>query len=191
MSSKKTNEITTLRIIGGKLRSQKIIVPLQPGLRPTHDRVRETLFNWLQTVVYDAVCLDAFSGSGALAFEAISRGASKVVLVESDREQARGLQSNASNLKINNQAHVLNSSWPNVGLSGYKFNLVFLDPPFNSGLIDSTWRQLVAENVLVPQCWVYVEYAVGENINVPEGFSCHRSKKTKQVVYELYCNSAQ
>lgn len=186
MSSPKKNETTSLRVIGGRFRSQKITVPVQPGLRPTHDRVRETLFNWLQPMVWNSSCLDAFSGSGALAFEAVSRGSSQAVLVEQDAVQAKALQKNAENLKIENQVDVINSAWPNIKLTGKTFNLVFLDPPFNSGLIYPTWLQLIDSDVLADECWVYVEYGVDESIAIPEGFECYRSKKTKQVVYELY-----
>ena len=89
MTSSNKAEKTELRIVGGSLRGRKIEVPVRPGLRPTHDRVRETLFNWLQSVIVDANCLDAFAGSGALSFEALSRGAKHSVLVENDRVQAK------------------------------------------------------------------------------------------------------
>lgn len=181
--SKKTN--TALRIIGGKLRGRKLSVPVRPGLRPTHDHVRETLFNWLQPVVVDSRCLDAFAGSGALGFEALSRGAASTVLVENDREQAQAIDKNSQALELEN-AHVIQSMWPGVKLPSGQFDIVFLDPPFNSGLIDVVWNELISQNSLAKNCWVYVEHATDETPIIPTGFSCHREKRTKQVVYGTY-----
>lgn len=185
MPSKLKIKKTALRIIGGKWRGRKLTVPVRPSLRPTHDRVRETLFNWLQPVVADSCCLDAFAGSGALGFEALSRGAAQVLFVESDEIQAQAIETNAQELDFTNW-QVITSAWPEVKLPNKKFNLVFLDPPFQSGLIDVVWHELVSKQWLTDDAWVYTEHAVDEKPAVPKGFRCHREKRTKQVVYALF-----
>ena len=189
MPSHKKNETTELRIIGGTLRGRKLIVPVCVGLRPTHDRVRETLFNWLQSVVTDCCCLDAFAGSGALGFEAIARGASSCFFVESGREQARALEKNAQRFEVSDQVQVRHGAWPALKLPPKKFDLVFLDPPFNSGLIDVVWNELLTQGYLAKECYVYIEHSVNEEPVIPAGFSCYKNKRTKQVVYALYKHS--
>jgi 16S rRNA (guanine966-N2)-methyltransferase len=179
---------TTLRIIGGRLRGRQLVVPVRPGLRPTHDRIRETLFNWLKPMILDSFCLDAFAGSGALGFEALSRGAQHVVFVENDRDQAKGIEKNAKLLELNNH-QVIQSTWPGVRLLAGRFDLVFLDPPFHSGLIDVVWNELIHEDQLSPHCWIYIEHGVNEQPVIPNHFICHRQKRTKQVVCGLYTRS--
>ena len=185
MPSHKKNETTELRIIGGCLRGRKLIVPLQTGLRPTHDRVRETLFNWLQPLVTDSCCLDAFAGSGALGFEAVSRGASSCFFVESGRDQAKSLDKNAQIFGVSDQVEIRYGAWPALKLPPKKFNIVFLDPPFNSGLIDVVWNELLTQGYLADECYVYVEHSVEEEPIIPVGFTCYKSKRTKKVVYTL------
>lgn len=188
MPSKKPSETTQLRIIGGEHRGRKITVPVCEQLRPTHDRVRETVFNWLQPVISGSYCLDAFAGSGALGFEALSRGAKRAVFVESNATQARAIESNRGQLGFTDSASVVCTSWPGVPLSD-QFDIVFLDPPFDSDLIGPVWQTLIDQNALTENCWVYIEHGIDKKPTIPTGFSCHRSKQTKQVVYALYCRS--
>jgi 16S rRNA (guanine966-N2)-methyltransferase len=185
MPSKPPTKNTALRIIGGKWRGRKLTIPVRPGLRPTHDRVRETLFNWLQPVITDSRCLDAFAGSGALGFEALSRGAAQAIFVENDRMQAQAIEKNATELQ-SIHAHVIQSTWPGVKLSDEKLDVVFLDPPFHSGLIDVVWNELISQQLLTNTAWVYIEHAADEKPTIPDGFHCHREKQTKQVVYGLF-----
>jgi 16S rRNA (guanine966-N2)-methyltransferase len=186
MPSRKKSETTVLRIIGGALRGRKLMIPVCEGLRPTHDRIRETLFNWLQPIVIGSHCLDAFAGSGALGFEAVSRGAASAVFVENDAEQAAALLENAETLKIKNKVEVLQGGWPKQKLPADKFNLVFLDPPFGKGWIEVVWERLLSQTCLTDQCWVYVEHGIEEKPSIPDGFSCYRAKQTKQVAYSLW-----
>src|ERR1700754_5153054 len=118
-----------IRVIGGTLRNSRIEVPDLPGLRPTSDRVRETLFNWLQPVIEGSRCLDLFAGTGALGLEALSRGAASVTFVEREPRLAAALQANLSRLKAGGEVIGDDAARWLKG-SGKPFDLVFLDPPF-------------------------------------------------------------
>lgn len=147
-----------LRIIGGRWRGRKIVVTDRPGLRPTGDRARETLFNWLQDRVPGATALDLFAGTGALGLEAASRGAARVVLVERDAalaaalERARAEWPGADALEIaraDARAWLANADGP--------FDLAFVDPPFDSGLHAPTLEALARPGLLAGDARVYVE----------------------------------
>ena len=152
-----------IRLIGGLWKRSKLQVPLRPGLRPTPDRVRETLFNWLGQDLHGWRCLDAFAGSGALGFEAASRGAAEVWLIESDAGLAAGLKANAQRLQapqINVQAGdalaVMGRATSGV------WDVVFLDPPFDRDSAngsESLFDRALATAVplLRPDGWLYLE----------------------------------
>lgn len=146
-----------LRIIGGDWRSRHIVFDDAPGLRPTPSRVRETLFNWLQSDVFNSRCLDLFAGSGALGFEAASRGAKRVVQVENNPGNCRQLRANAERLAAR-QIELMQ-----MDVLGYlagceqQFDLVFLDPPFGQSLIEPTCRALVEHGVLAAHAKIYIE----------------------------------
>lgn len=151
-----------LRIVGGRWRSRRIRFGDGDGLRPTPDRVRETLFNWLQFEIGGAVCLDAFAGSGALGFEALSRGAGRVVMVERQYAQFQQLQASAQELQAGN-LEILNgdvlsllrqpAEWqPHDGFDG-----VFLDPPFHRDLLPAIGALLHERQLLKRNAFVYVE----------------------------------
>lgn len=151
-----------LRIVGGRWRSRRIRFGEGEGLRPTPDRVRETLFNWLQFEIAGAVCLDAFAGSGALGFEALSRGAAHVVMIEKSRAQylllqeaAQELGANAAQLVTGDALDLLRQrpAWaPTAGFDG-----VFLDPPFHQELLPQVCALLHAQKLLKADAFVYVE----------------------------------
>jgi 16S rRNA (guanine966-N2)-methyltransferase len=145
-----------VRIIAGEWRSRIVTFPAEPGLRPTPDRVRETLFNWLGQDLAGTRCLDLFAGSGALGFEALSRGASEVVMVERSRPVAAALRENAARLDARgfrlvdgDALHFLAA--PDAG----RFDIVFVDPPYRSGLIAEVLPRLAG--VLARGAAVYVE----------------------------------
>ena len=130
--------MSQLRIIAGKFRSRKITFSEEIGLRPTHDRIRETVFNWLGKEVINAVCLDLFAGSGALGFEALSRGAKHTTFVDTNKNNINNLKLNAGNLKLEkNATDFINSDFQKLNLNQLcnKFNIAFLDPPFKQNLI--------------------------------------------------------
>ena len=125
-----------IRIIGGQWRGRKLPVPDSPGLRPTTDRVRETLFNWLAPVIVDAQCLDCFAGSGALGLEALSRYAAGATLIEMDRAVSQQLIKNLATLKAGNARVVNSNAMSFLAQKGTPHNIVFVDPPFRRGLLD-------------------------------------------------------
>ena len=145
-----------VRIVGGRLRRSRIPVASRPGLRPTPDRVRETLFNWLGQDLTGWSVLDAFAGTGALGFEACSRGADPVCMIESDGPQARQLRATAQRLQVP-QVRVERCDaldWMARAAPG-QFDLILLDPPFEANLFESAWR--VAIPLLKPGAWLYLE----------------------------------
>ena len=149
-----------IRIIGGQWRGRKLPVPDSPGLRPTTDRVRETLFNWLAPVMTDAKCLDCFAGSGALGLEALSRYAAGATLLEMDRAVSQQLQKNLATLKAANAKVVNTNTLTFLAQPGTPHNVVFVDPPFRKGLLDETLNLLEIHGWLADEAWVYVESEV-------------------------------
>jgi 16S rRNA (guanine966-N2)-methyltransferase len=175
-----------LRIIGGRWRSRVLRFPDVPGLRPSPDRVRETLFNWLAPVLQGARCLDLFAGSGALGFEAASRGAGRVVMVDCHRAVADWLGEQSRLLKAEG-VEVLQSDALNY-LSGSPepFDIVFLDPPYRKGLIGPCCARLEAHGWLSPDARVYIEAERElDPLPLPESWEVLRSKKAGQVGYYL------
>ena len=146
-----------VRIIAGKWRSRIVKFPAAAALRPTPDRVRETLFNWLGQRLDDLACLDLFAGSGALGFEALSRGAARVVMVERDRSVAAGLRASAKALGAEGLEVVESDALAYLDRLREKFDLVFLDPPYASDLAVRALGKLPAH--LAPGARVYVESA--------------------------------
>lgn len=176
-----------LRIIGGEWRGRKLPVPDLPGLRPTADRNRETLFNWLATEIAGRHCLDLFAGSGALGFEALSRGAATCLFVESAQTAARQLDASIQTLDAGNRARVLcrdalavlRDPWPRPSP-----DLVFLDPPFAGDLLEQ------ALALIQPHCdddtILYLEYAKNQPPAALENWACRRSKDAGNVTYGLF-----
>jgi 16S rRNA (guanine966-N2)-methyltransferase len=170
-----------VRIIGGDLRSRMISFPDVSGLRPTPDRVRETLFNWLGQTLYGRNCLDLFAGSGALGFEAASRGAERVVMVEKNRTTLRALQDNASKLGCANIVFREQDGLEFVSSDTHKYDVIFLDPPFQSDYLPKLLEilpQRLNENGVV-----YVES--GKAIDVQPPWHAIKSGKAGQVYYQL------
>ncbi|OTA19332.1 putative DNA methylase [Xenorhabdus beddingii] len=176
-----------IRIIGGKWRGRKLPVPDSNGLRPTTDRVRETLFNWLMPTIQGARCLDCFSGSGALGFEALSRYASHATLIEYDRNVAKQLSANLVSLNAENANVVQGNALQYLNGEGTPFNVVFLDPPFRQGMLTEAIHLLEANGWLAAESWIYVE-AESESAasEVPANWQLHREKVAGQVAYRLY-----
>lgn len=176
-----------IRIIGGQWRGRKLPVPDSPGLRPTTDRVRETLFNWLAPSMVDATVLDCFAGSGALGLEALSRYASRATLLEMDRNVSQQLQKNLVTLKANN-AKVVNTNTLNfLAQPGEPHTIVFVDPPFRKGLLDETLALLESNGWLADEALIYVESEVENGMPaVPASWSLHREKVAGQVAYRLF-----
>ena len=175
-----------LRIIGGNWRSRKLKFPGAPGLRPTPDRVRETLFNWLRQDLEGLSCLDLYAGSGALGLEAASRGAARVVQVEQNPEVCAVLKQNCSLLGANQVEVIrLDVSWFLLG-PPTPFDIVFLDPPFHQGLIAPCCALLEKNGWLAPDARIYLEAEAQLTLDeLPENWRIIRSKKAGGVGYHL------
>jgi 16S rRNA (guanine966-N2)-methyltransferase len=145
----------SVRIVGGEYRSRRLRVASRPGLRPTPDRVRETLFNWLGQHLTGLACLDLFAGSGALGFEAASRGAAQVVMVERDRAVVDLLRQNRAALGASNVEIVVGDAFDCVKRADARFDLVFLDPPFRQNAVPALLAEL--PRLLNPQALAYAE----------------------------------
>jgi 16S rRNA (guanine966-N2)-methyltransferase len=177
-----------LRIIAGRWRSRRVRFLDVPGLRPTPDRVRETLYNWLQFEITRCHVLDLFAGSGALSFEAASRGAEQVTLIEKDPQQAQCLRENLTLLGAENCQLVCADSlqWLRKPASKH-FDLVLLDPPFHLGLVTQVIDGLMQQAWLKPNAWVYIETELSpEELTLPEQFALHRQTRAGLVHALLY-----
>lgn len=175
-----------LRIVAGRLRGSRIDVADQEGLRPTSDRVRETLFNWLAPMIEGARCLDLFAGTGALGIEACSRGAAECVFVERDRGLAKQLEETLARLKVDAARVVCADALGWLGHSAGTFDLVFLDPPFAGDLWTEAARRLEANGWLAGAAWIYVETPQGMRPELPTNWRLHREGKAGAVQFTLY-----
>lgn len=188
MTHKNTSRyISQIRIIGGQWRGRKLLVSNSPGLRPTTNRVRETLSNWLTPVLHGAHCLDCFAGSGALGLEALSRAAASVTLLEQDRTVSAQLAKNLQLLSAQQAKVVTINSLRWLAQPGDKFNVVFIDPPFRQGMIDGTVSLLEQHHRLADEAWIYIESETkGPAPTVPTHWQLHREKVAGKVAYRLY-----
>lgn len=176
----------TLRIIGGEWRGRKLRFADGEGLRPTTDRVRETLFNWLAPRIQGARCLDLFAGSGALGLEALSRGAAEVIFVDTNPAAITTLKENLALLKAEN-AEVIRGDGLNY-LQGNlrQFDVVFLDPPFRRDLLQPALKLLAEQGWLAKGARLYLELESEESLpELPTGWELLRSKEAGQVAYHL------
>ena len=184
-SAKPSNK-GSIRIIAGLHRGRKLPVLMAEGLRPTTDRVKETVFNWLMPFIQDTNCLDCFAGSGGLGFEALSRGASHVSLIELNKAAAQQLTENKILLQANNIS-VINSDALNfIRKNSQKFDVVFLDPPFRKNFVEQT-ALLLNENSLADNALIYIEMeSEDNNQQLPLNWKLLKEKITGQVIYRLY-----
>jgi len=177
-----------LRIIGGEWRGRRFAVTHAAGLRPTADRNRETLFNWLQGGVEGRWVLDLFAGTGALGLEALSRGAAGAVFVEKSRPVAKSLQGLVQRLEAGSRAEIVMADARRyLQAVPRPFDLVFLDPPFRAGLLPEVVERLQHGGWLVPGASVYVESGLEEKPPIlPDEWLCRREKTTGGVCYRLF-----
>lgn len=184
--------IGQLRIIGGEWRSRRLNFPDGPGLRPTPDRVRETLFNWLAPYVAGARVLDPFAGSGALFLEALSRGASAGLALDSNGMVISSLREHLGTLRCSvGQVQQTDALLYLEAQPATAFDLVFLDPPFNQNLLPTTCALLEERQWLADDAWVYTESETPPStLGLPGNWRLHREKKAGQVYYALWQRSA-
>ena len=181
-----------VRLLAGQWRGRKLAFPASEGLRPTGARIRETLFNWLMHDIEGARCLDLFAGSGALGFEALSRGASSVIAIEQNRQAARQLETSATGLSA--QGYDVYCADALAWLEkqpAIPQDIVFLDPPFADGLLARTARLLAAGGWLQDGALVYAETARAHSLvdalgGLPENWQLHREAGAGGVCFGLF-----
>jgi 16S rRNA (guanine966-N2)-methyltransferase len=187
--AKPTKGANQLRIVAGKWRSRVVHFPDAPGLRPTPERVRETLFNWLQGELMDARVLDVFAGSGALSFEALSRGAGFVRAYEKNTQVAKALRQSAQILQAQNFELVCGDALESIA-QGHReapFEVIFLDPPFSQAEYAQLVSQLEKSGWVAPRAWIYTERPCDFVLEtLADGWRLYREKQAGQVIYSLW-----
>jgi 16S rRNA (guanine966-N2)-methyltransferase len=177
-ANRKRNQI---RLIAGTWRGRKLPVAPVEGLRPTPDRVRETLFNWLSPVIRGACCLDLFAGSGALGFEAASRGAAGVILVDSHAEAVHCLQQQIDALGAPQIRVVQDESKHYLQGPSRPMDIVFLDPPYRGNQLPGCIEQLEAGGWLAEEAWIYIEAGKDTEFQLPGNWEIYRTTSAGQV----------
>ena len=193
MKKEKKGEI---RIIGGKWKGKKIYFDLNDDLRPTPDRAKETLFNWLGQDLKKMYCLDLFSGTGALGFEAFSRGAEKVTFVERNKDYL--LKIKKVYLEMSEKADcdffcAECLEWIQNNNSGTKYDLIFIDPPFNKNLVHDLLAAILEKELLSKNGQIYFEFEKKLDLEIPESLNLKKKKslgKKSYVLAEVTCLSS-
>jgi len=176
-----------VRIIGGSLRGSKLAVPAIPGLRPTPDRLRETLFNWLMPVIDGACVLDLFAGSGALGIEALSRGAARALMVERDHAQAAAIESDLARLRMDaGEVRRADALGFLADESPQAFDIVFVDPPFDADLWTRVALALEGRGWLASGAYLYMESPLDVAIAPPSSWTLYRQTRVGTVGGALY-----
>lgn len=176
-----------IRIIAGLYRGRKLPVIMSPGLRPTTDRIKETVFNWLMPYIPGSRCLDCYAGAGSLGFEALSRGASELILLELNKRAAQQLRVNKTRLEAEHikivevdSLHYLRNNLASPQ------DIVFIDPPFHQGLVEQTIT-LLNRGWLAELAIIYIEMEHDHNgVNLPDNWQLLKQKVSGQVAYHLY-----
>jgi 16S rRNA (guanine966-N2)-methyltransferase len=181
-----------LRIVAGNWRSRVLEIADVPGLRPTSERVRETLFNWLAPRIQGAHCLDLFAGTGALGFEALSRGAGEITFVEKSRLAVRMLERNAAKLGATGATICRGDALEFLRTaSGQSYDVVFLDPPFAENLLEEACEHILAAGILADGAVVYLEQGRNQPLpTLPGGWEILKDRTAGQVRYLLIRASA-
>lgn len=176
-----------VRVIGGNLRGSRLTVPTLPGLRPTPQRLRQTLFDWLAPVVEGARVLDAFAGTGALGIEALSRGARSAVFFERERGQAAAIAADLARLHQNNgEVRCVDTLHALAAAPRERFDIVFMDPPFGSSLWTDAAGLLDMHGWLGEVAWVYVEAGDADAWTPPARWHVHRQRDAGAVRGTLF-----
>lgn len=191
-SSGKSGQSGEIRIIGGQWRGRKLKVHDKDGLRPTTDRLKETLFNWLMTDIRNAVVLDCFAGAGSLGFEAASRHAAQVYCIEKDKQAAAQLSANVKVLNAQSVVKVAQGDFfTQVKIINQAFDLVFIDPPFNKDMVKHVFPALLTHKLIKNGALVYIEQETGAQFNLLNSewgnqFELIKSKTAGQVSATLF-----
>ncbi|MCM5511299.1 MULTISPECIES: 16S rRNA (guanine(966)-N(2))-methyltransferase RsmD [unclassified Vibrio] len=186
-TSQKKPSTGFVRIISGLWRGRKLPVHDAEGLRPTTDRVKETLFNWLAQDVPQAKCLDLFAGSGGLGFEAASRQADKVTMIELNPNAFKQLEKNIADLNSDNLTAINSDALSFLQQAGTPHHVVFIDPPFRKGLLEQTVTLLESNGWLANDAMIYIETEKELALEgIPTNWHLHREKTAGQVSYRLF-----
>jgi 16S rRNA (guanine966-N2)-methyltransferase len=176
----------SIRIISGRYRGRKLPVLMAEGLRPTTDRVKETVFSWLMPYIQESNCLDCFAGSGGLGFEALSRGAAHVSFVELNKAAVKQLQENEQLLDVNNMSIMQSDALEFIKKNTHTYDVVFLDPPFRKGFIEQA-AHLLDKSSLAKNALIYIEMESENNDQkLPHNWQLLKEKIAGQVIYRLY-----
>jgi 16S rRNA (guanine966-N2)-methyltransferase len=183
------NKLTKLRIISGKWRNRKLDFMHNVNLRPTPERIRETVFNWITNYIHNANVLDCFAGSGIFAIEALSRGAATATIIDNSAIAISNINNNInkigiSNIDVINQDCLLHLQ---KNKQNIKYDLVFIDPPFHKNMLDKTCALLNDNNFICTGSLIYTESEIGiENISAPINWRLIKSKTSKSISYQLW-----
>jgi len=176
-----------LRIISGQWRGRKLRFPAEQHLRPTTDRIRETLFNWLSPIIHGCSCLDLYAGSGALGFEALSRGAANSHFVETNRSACKALEANRDQLQTKHGVIHHQSATNFLTNNQLDFDIIFIDPPFAYQDLGDVIELIANQQAIKPGGMVYIEQPSDRPApKIPANWSLHREKQAGQVCYRLY-----
>ncbi len=185
MRTSKSTEL--VRIIGGKWRGRKLRFPAEQNIRPTPNRVRETVFNWLAPYIEDATCLDLFTGSGALGIEALSRGAAHTTFVDQAPCVLEHIKETLTTFGSEQFSLTVGNIPKQVALPYKRYQIVFIDPPFYQGLLKRTCAWLSRVERINQDALIYTETeAELATIPVPDHWQCLRSESTRHVQYNLF-----
>ena len=193
MKKEKKGEI---RIIGGKWKGKKIYFNLNDDLRPTPDRAKETLFNWLGQDLNKMYCLDLFSGTGALGLEALSRGAKKVTFVEKNKDYLQKIKKVYLEISEKRDCDFFCTDcleWVQNNSSKAKYDLIFIDPPFNKNLIDNLLSNILRRELLSESGKIYFEFEKKLDLKIPESLDLKKKKSLggkSYVLAEITCLSS-
>ena len=185
MKKEKKGEI---RITGGKWKGKKIFFDLSDDLRPTPDRAKETLFNWLGQNLSEMHCLDLFSGTGALGLEAFSRGAKRITFVEKNKDYLQKIKKVYSDMSVKENCDFFCAEcldWVKNYKSKTKYDLIFIDPPFNKNLIDDLLSSILNKDLLSKSGKIYFEYEKKLELKIPESLSLKKEKNLGRKKYVL------
>jgi 16S rRNA (guanine966-N2)-methyltransferase len=175
----------SIRIIGGQHKGRKLPVIDLEGLRPTTDRIKETLFNWLMFSIRDKKCLDLFSGAGSLGFEAISRYAQNVTMIEKDKKAFLNLKKSAEILKCNNATILNQCALEFLKTTQESFDIIFIDPPFRKDILKDVFK-LLTPTIAPEGTIVYIENETENQTEIPNHFHLLKENSAGQVTYRLY-----
>ncbi len=172
-----------MRVISGSARGLKLKAPDGLSTRPTTDRIKESLFNIISADLYDCCFLDLFSGSGGIGIEALSRGAKKAVLVDSDFKSIAVIKDNIKSARVSDRAEVLkcdvNAAVAKLGSRNEKFDIIFMDPPYNRGFVESALKSIVKADILNNDGYIIAEQSKEDDLPEIEGLSVFRIKDYK------------